>query len=62
MELVERTEKDNQNVSEIIKGLGSDILVSRGTIHKAQDLDGILAYEKEKNVGIRLFYIKITVK
>ena len=58
MEFVEKTEKDNQAVSEIIKGWGSDILVSRGTIHKAQDLDRILAYGKEKIVGIGLYYIK----
>ena len=58
MELIEKTEKDNEAVSEIIKGWGSDILVSRGNAHKAQDLDGILAYEEGKIVGIGLYSIK----
>jgi ribosomal protein S18 acetylase RimI-like enzyme len=58
MEYSEKTKNDNEAVLEIIKGWGSDILVSRGKAHKAQDLDGILAYEKEKIVGIGLYYIK----
>ena len=57
MEFIEKTEKDDQAVSEIIKGWGSDILVSRGKAHKAQDLDGILAYEEGKIVGIGLYSI-----
>ena len=58
MEFIEKTEKDNHAVSKIIKGWGSDILVSRGKAHKAQDLDGILAYEEGKIVGIGLYSIK----
>ena len=57
MEFIQKTEKDNIAVSEIIKGWGSDILVSRGKAHKAQDLDGILAYEEGKIVGIGLYSI-----
>ena len=58
MEYIEKTENDNKAVSEIIKGWGSDILVSRGIPHKAQDLDGILAYENEKIIGLGLYEIK----
>jgi hypothetical protein len=48
MELILKTENDNEAVSEIIKGWGSDILVSRGKPHKAQGLDGILAWDNGK--------------
>ena len=62
MEFIEKTWKNNEAVSDIIKGLGSglgsDILVSRGKGYKAQDLDGILVFEKGKIVGIGLYYIK----
>ena len=58
MEYIVKTENDNKAVSEIIKGWGSDILVSRGKFHKAKDLDGILVYENEKIIGLGLFYIK----
>lgn len=56
--LVEKTEKDNKAVLEIIKGWGSDIIVTRGNVYKAQDLDGILAYDDGKIIGIGLYNIK----
>src|SRR5215469_6555809 len=58
MEYIVKTENDNKAVSEIIKGWGSDILVSRGKSHKAQDLDGVLVYENGKIIGLGLYYIK----
>ena len=58
MEYIQKTEKDNNAVSQIIKGWGSDILVSRGEIYKGEDLDGILTYENDKIIGIGLYYIK----
>ena len=59
MEYIVKTENDNKAVSEIIKGWGSDILVSRGKPHKAQDLDGILVYENGKIIGLGLYLSKI---
>ena len=58
MEYMEKTKKDNEAVFEIIKGWGSDILVSKGKIYKAEDLDGILTYENNKIIGLGLYYIK----
>jgi ribosomal protein S18 acetylase RimI-like enzyme len=58
MEYIEKTKDENNAVSEIIKGWGSDILVSRGKAHKAENLDGILAYDSGKIVGLGLYYIK----
>ena len=58
MEYIQKTIKDNEAVSEIIKGWGSDILVSRGKTYKAEDLEGILAYKKNKIIGLGLYYIK----
>ena len=58
MEYIVKTDNDNKAVSEIIKGWGSDILVSRGKPHKAQDLDGILVYENEEIIGLGLYYIE----
>ena len=57
MEYIQKTEKDNNAVSQIIKGWGSDILVSRGKIYKGEDLDGILTYEDDKIIGLGLYYI-----
>ena len=57
MEFVEKTQKDNDAVSQIIKGWGSDILVSRGKARKAQDLDGILVYDNGKIIGLGLYHI-----
>ena len=58
MEYILKTKNDNEAVSEIIKGWGSDILVSRGKPHKAQGLDGILAWDNGKIIGLGLYYIK----
>ena len=58
MEFIQKTENDFGAVSEIIKGWGSDVLVSRGKPHKARDLEGILVYENEKIIGLGLYYIK----
>jgi len=58
MEFIQKTENDNKAVSEIIKGWGSDILVSRGKSHKAYNLDGILAYENGKIIGLGLYCIE----
>ena len=52
MEYIKKTENENKAVSDIIKGWGSDILVSRGKIHRAEDLDGILVYDEKKIVGL----------
>ena len=37
MEFIEKTQKENSDISEIIKGWGSDILVSRGKAHVRVD-------------------------
>ena len=58
MKFIEKTEKDHKAVSEIIGGWGSDILVSRGKAYRTEDLDGILAYDEEKIIGLGLYYIK----
>ena len=58
MEYVVKTQKENDAVSEIIKGWGSDILVSRGKAHKAEELDGILAIYNGKIVGLGLYCIE----
>jgi hypothetical protein len=48
MDFIKKTQNDNNVVSEIIKGWGSDIIVTRGKCYKAEDLDGILVYENKK--------------
>ena len=58
MEFIQKTENDNKAVSKIIKGWGSDVLISRGKPYKAQDLDGVLAHENGKIIGLGLYYIK----
>jgi ribosomal protein S18 acetylase RimI-like enzyme len=58
MEFIEKTHHDNKAVSEIIRGWGSDVIFSRGNIYKAEDLDGILVYDKEKIIGLVLYAIK----
>jgi GNAT superfamily N-acetyltransferase len=58
MEFFEKTQKDNKAVSDIIKGWGSDFLVTRGKTYKSEDLEGILVYEKEKITGLGLYKIK----
>jgi ribosomal protein S18 acetylase RimI-like enzyme len=58
MDYIVKTEKENEALSEIIKGWGYDFFVSRGKVHKAQDLDGILAYDNKKIIGLGLYYIK----
>ena len=58
MEFVQKTKKDNKAVSQIIKGWGSNIIVTRGKSYTAEDLNGILVYENEKIIGIGLYYIE----
>jgi len=58
MEYIKKTQNENKAVSDIIRGWGSDILVSRGKAYKAEDLEGILVYENDKIIGLGLFYIK----
>jgi len=58
MDYVQKTKGDNKKVSGIIKNWGSDILVTKGKIYKAEDLDGVLVYENEKIIGLGLYYIK----
>ena len=58
MEYIQKTQSENYAVSEIIKGWGSEILVSRGKAHKAEDLDGVLVYENEKIIGLGLYKIE----
>jgi ribosomal protein S18 acetylase RimI-like enzyme len=58
MEFIEKTQKENEVLLEIIKEWGSDIIVSRGNIYKAEDLDGILVYENKKIIGLGLYCIK----
>ena len=58
MELIGKGIKDNDAVSKIIKGWGSDILVSRGKTYRTGDLEGILKYKKNKIIGLGLYYIK----
>jgi len=58
MELIEKGIKDNEAVSKIIEGWGSDILVSRGKTYKTEDLEGILKYKNNKIIGLGLYYIK----
>ena len=57
MEYIQKTENENKAVSEIIGGWGSDILVSRGKIYRAEDLEGILVYDNEKIIGLGLYHI-----
>ena len=58
MNYVQKTKEDNKIVSDIVKNWGSDILVTRGKIYKAENLDGILTYDNEKIIGLGLYYIK----
>ena len=58
MDFIQKTEKNNIIVSKIIKEWGSEIIVTRGKSYKAEDLDGILVYNKDKLIGIGLYYIK----
>jgi len=58
MKYIKKTEKDHKAVSEIIKGWGSDIIVSRGKAYRAEDLEGILAYDDDKIIGLGLYCIK----
>ena len=56
MEFIEKTQIHDKDVLEIIKGWGSDIIVSRGKIYRTEDLEGILVYENQKIIGIGLYY------
>ena len=64
MEYIEKTQEDNNTISEIlVKSLGSNFLVynflvSRGKTYSVQDLDGILVKENGKIIGLGLYYIK----
>jgi GNAT superfamily N-acetyltransferase len=57
MEFINKAQNENKDVLEIIKGWGSDIVVSRGKIYRAEDLEGILVYENRKIIGLGLYYI-----
>jgi len=61
MEYIVKTQKENNAVSEIIKGWGSDILVSRGKAHKAEELDGVLAIDNGK-MALPVWLLAFTVK
>ena len=58
MLFIKKTDKDTKAVYEIIRRWGSDVLVSRGKIHKIDDLDGILVYDKKKIIGLGLYRIE----
>ena len=57
MEFIAKAQNDNNAVLDIIKGWGSDILVTKGKIHRVQDLDGILVYDNGKIIGLGLYKI-----
>ena len=54
----EKTAKDNPAILEIVPNLGSVVMVTRGKIHKVEDLDGILVYKDEKIIGLGLYRIE----
>jgi len=58
MDYIQKTKEDNKVVSDIIKNWGSNILVTRGKCYTAENLDGILAYNKKEIIGLGLYYIK----
>ena len=58
MLFIKKTDKDTKAVYEIIRRWGSDVLISRGKVHKIDDLDGILVYDNEKIIGLGLYRIK----
>ena len=58
MEYVQKTQNDNYAVLEIIKGWGSDFLVSKGKSYKAEDLEGVLVYDSGKIIGLGLYNIR----
>ena len=37
--------------------MGSNVIVTKGKIYKAEDLDGIWVYENEKIIGLGLYFI-----
>jgi len=57
VEYLAKTDKYSSAVLDIVKGWGSDIIVTRGNVHHPEFLDGILAIEYEKIVGIGLYKI-----
>jgi len=57
MDFIQKTQKDDKAVSDIIRGWGSDIIVTRGKAYKAEDLDGIIVYENGKITGLVLYRI-----
>jgi len=54
----EKTAKDNPAILEIVPHCGSVVMVTRGKIHKVEDLDGILVYKDEKIIGLGLYRIE----
>jgi N-acetylglutamate synthase-like GNAT family acetyltransferase len=58
MEFIKKTNNEDKDVLEIIRGWGSDIIVSRGKVYRSEDLEGILVYEDNKIIGLGLYYIK----
>ncbi|GHT98931.1 N-acetyltransferase [Spirochaetia bacterium] len=53
----EKTEEDNEIINKIIRGWGSDIIVSRGQKYTAKNTNGILAFCNNNVVGICLYNI-----
>lgn len=53
----DKTQREHDMVLDIIRGWGSDILVTRGKIHRVEDLEGILVFADEKIAGLGLYTI-----
>ena len=53
----EKTEADNAGITEIIRGWGSEILISRGKIYSANNLEGIITCVDKNIAGVCLYYI-----
>jgi ribosomal protein S18 acetylase RimI-like enzyme len=52
-----KTSSDNDKITQIIKNWGGEIIVTRGKIHSANTLEGILANTDEEIAGICLYNI-----
>jgi N-acetylglutamate synthase-like GNAT family acetyltransferase len=53
----EKSESDNEIINKIIRGWGSDIIVSRGKKYTAKNTNGILSLYNNDVVGICLYNI-----
>ena len=59
MEYVQKTEKDEKELTELItRSWSSDKILSRGKLYRVNDLDGIITYDNGKIIGMGLYYIK----